>query len=61
MKKKLSQDTNYSCGSIFIINTFILYIFNSLLSVLNRSSFPETLLSYALNEVTDVMHFFGSK
>ena len=30
MKKKLSQDTNYSCGSIFI-NTFIFYIFNSLL------------------------------
>ena len=30
-------------------------------SVLNRSSFPETLLCYALNEVIDVIHFFLSK
>ena len=29
-------------------------------SALNRSSFPETLLCYALNEVIDVMHFFHS-
>ena len=28
---------------------------------LNRSSFPETLLCYALNEVIDVIHFFLSK
>ena len=30
-------------------------------SALNRSSFPETLLCYALNEVIDVIHFFLSK
>ena len=29
--KLFSQDTNYSCASIFIIHTFISYIFNSLL------------------------------
>ena len=28
-------------------------------SALNRSSFPETLLWYALNEVIDVIHFFS--
>ena len=30
-------------------------------SALNRSSFPETLLCYALNEVIDVIHLFLSK
>ena len=47
IKKTFLQDTNYSCASIFIIHTFILYIFNSLLY----------LLCYALNEVIDVIHF----
>ena len=31
IKKTFLQDTNYSCASIFIIHTFISYIFNSLL------------------------------
>ena len=31
IKKPFLQDTNYSCASIFIIHTFIWYIFNSLL------------------------------
>ena len=30
-KKTFLQDTNYSCSSIFIIHTFIPYIFNALL------------------------------
>ena len=30
-------------------------------SGLNRSSFPETLLCYALNKVIDIIHFFLSK
>ena len=30
-------------------------------SGLNRSSFPETLLCYALNEAIEVIHFFLSK
>ena len=30
-------------------------------SALNRSSFPESLLCYALNEVIDVIHFLLSK
>ena len=49
IKKTLFPDTSYSCASIFIIQTFILYIFNS--SAWNRYSSPETLLCYALNEV----------
>ena len=48
IKKTFLQDTNYSCASIFIIHTFISYIFNSLLY----------LLCSALNEVIDVIHFF---
>ena len=31
IKKTFLQDTNYSCASIFIIHTFIPYIFNSLI------------------------------
>ena len=31
IKKLFLQDANYSCASIFIIHTFILYISNSLL------------------------------
>ena len=49
--KPFLQGTNYSCASIFIMHTFISYIFNSLLY----------LLCYALNEVIDVIHFFLSK
>ena len=51
IKKTFLQGKNYSCASIFIIHTFILYIFNSLLY----------LLCYALNEVIDAIHFFLSK
>ena len=50
-KKTFIQGTNYSCASIFIIHTFISYIFNSLFY----------LLCYALNKVIDVIHFFLSK
>ena len=72
LEKTFLHDTKYSCEAIFIIHTFISYIFNSLLwcvklqsqektrQWLNRFSFPET-LCYALNKVTDVIHFFLSK
>ena len=38
-KKTFLQDTNYSCASIFIIHTFILYIFNHYSSALNSLLF----------------------
>ena len=45
--------------SLFI-SSFRIY-FTHYSSALDRSSFPETLLCYALNEVIDVIHFFLSK
>ena len=48
----------------FYINYSYLHFVYSYLyytSALKRSSFPETLLCYALNEVIDVIHFFLSK
>ena len=60
-KKIFLQDTNYSYASIFIIHTSFSIFLTHYSSALNRSSFPETLLCYALTEVTDIIHFFLSK
>ena len=45
---------------LLLISSFCIFL-THYSSVLNRSSFPETLLSYALNKITDVIHFFHSK
>ena len=61
-KKKLfykTQIIHVHLYSLFIPSFCIFLTHYS--SALNRSSFPETLLCYALNEVIDVIHFFLSK
>ena len=66
-KKDFFHKKNFFTRQIIHVHLYSLFIPSFCIflthysSVLNRSSFPETLLSYALNEVTDVMHFFGSK
>ena len=56
-KKRLFYKTNYSCAYSLFIFLFRIY-FTHYSSALNRSSFRETLLCYAVNEVTDSIHFF---
>ena len=48
---------------IYIHYSYLHFVYSYLYytSALKRSSFPETLLCYALNEVIDVIHFFLSK
>ena len=61
-KKKLfykAQIIHVHLYSLFIPSFHIFLTHYS--SALSRSSFPETLLCYALNEVIDVIHFFLSK
>ena len=72
--KKLFYKT-CACASIFIIlyhkiihvHLYSLFIPSFRIFVthyssgVNRSSFPETLLCYALNEIIDIIHFFLSK
>ena len=45
---------------IYVHYSYLHFVYSYLhySSALNRSSFPETLLCYALNEVIDVIHFF---
>ena len=45
---------------IYVHYSYLHFVYSYLhySSALNRSSFPETLLCYALNEVIDIIHFF---
>ena len=66
-KRFLSKKTLFYKTQIIHVHLYWLFIPSCCIflthdySELNRSSFPETLLCYALNEVTDVIHFFLSK
>ena len=51
----------FMCIYIHYSYLHFVYFLTHYSSGLNRSSFPETLLCYALNEAIDIIHFFLSK
>ena len=66
-KKDFFHKKNFFTRQIIHVHLYLLFIPSFCIflthysSALNRSSFPETLLCYALNKVIDVIHFFLSK